>query len=345
MYDIVIIGNGPAASTFARCISTKYKKVAIINFESKNHKPCGGLLSPDAQKCLAMFDLTLPKDILVSPQIFSVKVLDLNTKITRYYQRYYLNMDRSKFDKYLYSLINDNIEKINDRVLEIKKEKDYFKLKLSNKTLKSKYIIGADGASGITRNTFIKKKIDSYLAVQEWYKIDNKTSEYSCIFDKETSNSCSWTLNKDDYFIYGGCFNKTNGIKDFNKQKEKLSKYLNINLNNPVKKESCLVNNPKSYFDFQTGKDGVYLIGEAAGFISASSYEGISNAISSAAILAEVFNKYNDPKKITKHYKLKSIKLKLKLTFKIFKKKLIFNELTRNIIMKSNITSIKKYKK
>lgn len=99
MYDIVIIGNGPAASTFARCISTKYKKVAIINFESKNHKPCGGLLSPDAQKCLAMFDLTLPKDILVSPQIFSVKVLDLNTKITRYYQRYYLNMDRSKFDK------------------------------------------------------------------------------------------------------------------------------------------------------------------------------------------------------------------------------------------------------
>ena len=34
------------------------------------------------------------------------------------------------------------------------------------------------------------------------------------------------------------------------------------------------------------GADGVYLIGEAAGFISASSFEGISSAMGSGSALA-----------------------------------------------------------
>ena len=40
-------------------------------------KPCGGLISGDAQKALASFDMTLPKDVLVDPQIFAVKTIDL----------------------------------------------------------------------------------------------------------------------------------------------------------------------------------------------------------------------------------------------------------------------------
>ena len=51
MYDIVIIGAGPAGSTLARQISKSNKKVLIIDAENeKNKKPCGGLLAPDAQK-------------------------------------------------------------------------------------------------------------------------------------------------------------------------------------------------------------------------------------------------------------------------------------------------------
>ena len=126
MYDIVIIGAGPAGSTLARQISKSKKKILIIDAENeKNKKPCGGLLAPDAQKEFAHYDLVLPKDILVSPQIFSVKTMDLVSKQVRYYQRYYLNMDRYKFDKYLVSLIPDNIKKINGRVVFIKKEDNY----------------------------------------------------------------------------------------------------------------------------------------------------------------------------------------------------------------------------
>ena len=114
VYDIIVIGLGPAGSTLARLLKNK-KVLAVDNQNTLNKKPCGGLLAPDAQKLLAHYDLVIPKEVLVSPQIFSVKTMDLESKMIRYYQRYYLNMDRYLFDKYLVSLIPKNINIVNGR--------------------------------------------------------------------------------------------------------------------------------------------------------------------------------------------------------------------------------------
>ena len=330
MYDIVIIGAGPAGSTLARQISKSKKKILIIDAENeKNKKPCGGLLAPDAQKEFAHYDLVLPKDILVSPQIFSVKTMDLVSKQVRYYQRYYLNMDRYKFDKYLVSLIPDNIKKINGRVVFIKKEDNYILEVLDSgkkKIIKSKMIVGADGCNSIVRRTFYKNDIMKYMAIQEWYKcVDSSNSFYSCIFDRKTSSSCSWLIHKDKFL----------------EQRERLSKFLSIDLSNPVKREACLVYRPKKYRDFVTGKDGAYLIGEAAGFISASSFEGISSAIRSADILSKIINKENNIKKITRLYRVNTIKLKIKLRLKVIKRWFMYTDIVRNIIMKLGVDSIK----
>ena len=61
MYDIAIVGLGPAGATLARLLDKKYKVIAIDRKNSKISKCCGGLLSPDAQKILAQFDICLPK--------------------------------------------------------------------------------------------------------------------------------------------------------------------------------------------------------------------------------------------------------------------------------------------
>ena len=49
-----------------------------------------------------------------------------------------------------------------------------------------------------------------------------------------------------------------------------------------------------------TGADGVYLVGETAGFISASSFEGISSAIRSDSALADAFRNVKNTSKITR---------------------------------------------
>ena len=68
MYDIVIIGAGPAGSTFARLAEENYKILLVDkrelngsheNFSSR--KCCGGLLAPDAQRMLSKLQLGLPK--------------------------------------------------------------------------------------------------------------------------------------------------------------------------------------------------------------------------------------------------------------------------------------------
>lgn len=349
MYDIVIIGAGPAGSTLAKLISKTNKKILIIDAENeKNKKPCGGLLAPDAQKELAHYDLVIPKDILVSPQIFSVKTMDLVSKQIKYYQRYYLNMDRYKFDKYLVSLIPKNVKKINGRVVSIKKQDNYI-LEVLEKNKKSiinsKIIVGADGCNSIVRRTFYKNNIMKYMAIQEWYKcVDTSNSFYSCIFDRKTSDSCSWLIHKDEYLIYGGAFDIKNSKDKFFEQKNRLSKFLNVDLNEPVKREACLVYRPKRFKDFVTGKDGAYLIGEAAGFISASSFEGISIAIKSADILSKIIIKNDNINKITKLYRLKTINLKIKLRLKVIKRWFMYTSIVRNIIMMLGIDTIKIYK-
>jgi flavin-dependent dehydrogenase len=346
MYDIAIIGLGPAGATLAWLLDKKYKVIAIDRKNSNASKCCGGLLSPDAQKILAQFDICLPKNILVNPQIFSVKTIDADNHIERFYQRFYINMNRSRFDKFLISLIHGYVEICNDTICtKINKENDIYCLELRKKGMKrieqAKMIIGADGANSIVRKTFYKKnKINKYISIQEWYEDNTNSPFYACIFDKKITDSYSWTISKDNYFIIGGAF----PIKDSNERFEMLKETIKGNgfqLGKLVKREGCLVYLNKSLTGICTGKNGVYLIGEAAGMISPSSLEGISYSMESAIKLAEVINRNCD--NIGYKYFMSTMRIRIKLLFKILKMPFIYNRILRKIIMKSGIKTIKKH--
>jgi flavin-dependent dehydrogenase len=212
MYDIAIIGLGPAGATMARLLDKKYKTIVIDRKNSGLAKCCGGLLSPDAQKILARFDICLPKDILVDPQIFSVRTIDLDNRIEKYYQRFYINMNRAKFDNFLISLIPDTVEMRKDSVCtKIEREDGMFSLTIKTREAeeikRAKIVIGADGANSIVRNTFYKNnKIHKYLSIQEWYRDSKNSPFYSCVFDKSITDSYNWIISKDNYLVIGGAF-------------------------------------------------------------------------------------------------------------------------------------------
>ena len=158
MYDITIIGAGPAGANLARLIGDKYKVLLIDKRDLENHNPnqsickcCGGLLAPDAQKMIAKLGLGIPKDILVNPQLFAVRTIDLNNNLERLYQRFYYNMDREKFDRWMVSLIPKCCYKsFNSLFNGFNKISNGYEIRYIHKgqelRAKTRIIIGADGA-------------------------------------------------------------------------------------------------------------------------------------------------------------------------------------------------------
>ena len=349
IYDIAVIGAGPSGSNFSRLVDSVKYKVVLIDGENEEHKkPCGGLLSPDAQDIMARYNITLPSYILVSPQIFSVRTIDLESGLIRHYRRSYINMDRYKFDRFLLGMVPQSVSRIEGRCISISQEDKYYLLEIKGRErisvkIKAKNIVGADGASSIVRRTFFKKStIQRYTAVQQWFYSADTNPFYSCIFDSSTSESCSWVFFKNGFLVFGGAFKPSGCRIAFEEQKRKL---INMGIipgnieNSLVRTEACSVLRPHLFKGFCPGKNGVYLLGEAAGFISPSSLEGISSALLSSEKLADAFNSGKE-NLIYRKYKSGTLYLMGKLKLKCIKRPFMYNRKLRTIIMKTGILSI-----
>jgi flavin-dependent dehydrogenase len=124
--------------------------------------------------------------------------------------------------------------------------------------------------------------------------------------------------------------------------KEKLRRK-GVSFGRLVKREGCFVYLNKRLMSMCIGKNKAYLIGEAAGMISPSSLEGISYSMESGKILSEIISKGLD--NIGYKYFIKTLGIRMKLIYKIFKMPFMYNRILRKIIMKNGIKTIKKYPK
>lgn len=348
IYDVAVVGLGPAGSTLARLLSPKLKVIGIDKKSNQEEsgftKCCGGLLSDDAQRSMARLGLVLPKDVLVNPQIFSVRTIDVNQEKEKYYQRFYLNMDRHAFDLWLMSLIPDSVElRENASCSDIQRlANGNYEVKILRggkyETIVAKIVVGADGAGSIVRRKIGKEKGEVYVAIQEWYHAPKQKPFYVSLFDEKISDSYGWALSKDEYFIAGIAV----PIEEANQRFEIFKDHLRDRgfiLDKRVKREGSPVRLTRSLGDQYVGEDGVYFIGEAGGFISSSSLEGMSYGMDSASLLATVLNESLDH--ITSRYRKATFGLRMKLTTRIMKRFFIYRPVVRKWIMKSGLQSIR----
>ena len=352
MYDIVIVGAGPAGSNLARLIGDKYKVLLLDKRDLENEDPkvytgkcCGGLLAPDAQKMIAKLGLGMPKDILVDPQLFAVRTIDLTNNLERLYQRFYYNMDREKFDRWLVSLIPTSVDKRFKSLYKGFSEiPGGYEIKyICNKqetTVKTKVIVGANGAFSSLRNSISNdiNNPDKYISIQEWFECPDPTSYFTAIFDEEISDFYSWIIPKDNYMILGSALRpKENTRQKYDILKSKLT-HLGFNFDNKVRTESAHICRPKKVSQFYIGRDSIALIGEAAGAISPSSAEGISYALKSSLYLAQSLEEGIDG--FLDRYRQNVKDIKFNLLTKNLKSPAMYNPFLRNLAMKSGLQSI-----
>jgi flavin-dependent dehydrogenase len=351
MYDIVIIGAGPAGSTLARMLDNRYKILLLDkrnldeNIEYKREKCCGGLIAPDAQKMLAHLGLGIPKDVLTGPQMFSVKSIDFDNDIKKHYQRHYINVDREKFDRWLVSLIPSTVEvKFRCLFISHRKENDYIEVKYREDdkefVVKTKILVGADGAtSKVRKQAFTDCELpDTYVSIQKWYKTNKEMPYYTSIFDKDVTDFYSWIIQKGNYLLIGSAIqNNDKANEKFDLLIEKLREY-GFDIGEEHRKTGTLIMRTRKTRQINLVRDNVVLIGEAAGFISPSSAEGISYALKSGAILAHSINTYN--LRFARHYTKHVKKIKFNIIIKNVKAFIMYNQLLRKLIMKSKVLSM-----
>ncbi len=347
-YDIVIVGGGPAGATLARLIDKKYK-VALLDKKSEKEggfrKPCGGLLAPDAQKIMAKFGLCIEADILASPQIFAVKTLDVESGLIKYYQRFYLNLDRHKFDMWLLSLAGEkkNVDVFHGACcMGISKTGNGFEVKYKSgdsgeSILRCTYLVGADGSNSVVRKSFFRHMVRRYTSIQEWFRVDAEDPYFGAIFDEKTTDCYAWINYKNGYRILGAALQPKNPKERFQTLKQKLTKF-GYSFGKPDKSEACMISRPSLTDRIICGKDNIFLVGESGGFISPSSLEGLSYAMETADALSTAFRRGGD---ILKTYKRLTLKLRLKLFAKLFKLPFMYLPFLRRLVMRSRFLAIK----
>ena len=346
IFDIIIVGSGPSGSILSYLLRNSGLSVCIVDrryFLSKNSaftKACGGLLAPDAQRALATLNITLPSEVMASPQIFSVKTIDLQTKIYRQYQRFYLNVNREKFDAFLASLPSSSVKMFGKTLHKISYNNGIYTLKFTDQTiLYSRMLIGADGSSSIcAKQLNMQQKVKKYVSIQQIFECNDKNNFYSAIFDESLTDYSGWTFVKDNKTYVGAAFKpKADAHKMLDIMIQKLETE-GYKFGAKLSREGAMLNRPVSLLKAPVCNNyTAALIGEAAGFVSPSSAEGLSYAINSAICAAESILKYNS----LKGYKTKCNTIRLKLYLKKFKLPFMYNKLLRNLVLKSGITSIK----
>lgn len=293
-FDILIIGAGPAGLNCAKHLANSGKSVLILE---KNkiigEKVCAGGLTQKAYDYLK-----LPKNLIQDKfSEISFNTPFIKSKI-KSKSNFVYTINRINLAKWQVKNLQNTstIIRNNSRVTEI--TNNY--VKVNNKKIGYKILIGADGSSSIVRSYLKLGTNKLNIAIQ--YILPNKNfKELEVFFDSKLFHSWyAWIFPHEDYVSIGcGCNPKRLTTKTLKENFHKWLDEMDIDYNN--RNFQCHSIN----YDHKGLKfNNIFLVGDAAGLASGFTGEGIYQALVSGEEVAKMI--------INKNYKSKKIQEILK---------------------------------
>ena len=291
---ITIVGAGPAGSYLGYLLAKQGKDVTILEEHNEVGAPvqCTGIVTHSIEKFFK-----LRKEV-IAQKLDKVVVVSKNNRIE-------VNVDeivmwRNKFDQFVAEMAQDAGAKVllehkfldlNDRSSIRIKDKKSNKIK----DLKTDIIVGADGPySSVAKSAGLDSNSRNYIGMQAKVKLRMDTSSFETYFGSDFPDFFGWCVPESDNIarIGIGCFE--NAEEHFYKFLKKRTGKKDV-----LCWESGLIPlyNPKKILQ----KGNVYLIGDAATQVKATTGGGIIPSIKAAHTLSDcIANSKNYSKEFRK---------------------------------------------
>ncbi len=289
--EISIIGGGPAGNYTAYLLAKKGHSVRVYEKDAQIGLPvqCTGILS-DYFLTLMEPKQDFVENIIEKTRIYSPNGKHIELKIKKNYV-----ICRKKFDNYLADLAKKAGAKYylnhSFKSFEKGKEKNRLIVRLKNKEKEihseCDILIGADGPlSPVAKTTGMFDERQFFIGTQ----IETRLKKDNCV----------------EFYPYLGCYawivpkNKETvriGVVAYKKSPELFRKFASDKLGKIYVKKTfenqsgiIPVFNPK----IKVQKDNIYLVGDAATFVKATSGGGINQSLKASRILADCIDKKKD---------------------------------------------------
>lgn len=291
-YDTIVVGTGPAGVLAALHAAERGPVLLLDSAALPRDKSCGGMLNEYSQEFLASYG-ELPESLALEPNWVHFRYHDWDRNILKPTGLRFANVDRRLFDDWVLSLLPDNVTVVGRTcALSYTEDADGVDLVLKDgsgdeRTVRCQNLIGCDGPRSAVRRAIGAGSVSTYVTLQDFCRIEGEIEPYfDCIYMRDIGDSFAYAyvVPKGDVAIVGAVFYpKTKRPHQKHDQAlETLRR--SLPLGESVKREAWVALSVRSSSDVVRGKGRVLLAGEAGGFMSPTSGEGISYALNTGRL-------------------------------------------------------------
>lgn len=296
-YDVVVVGAGPAGIMAAVECARACERVLLVEASGlPREKSCGGMLNAYTRRALEPYG-GVPEEMVLNPRWIDFRYFHLDHGVRKRTEVRFLNVDRAMFDEWLLSLLPENVDvaahvSLSDLVQTPLGVTVTLRGVLDDGTraqrmLQASYVVAGDGPRATVRERMGIRPFDRYITVQEYVRIEPGTLEpvFDCICSRKFPREygIGYIMPKGDVAIVGSIFYP--GTRDCEAKHEavlrELADMYPYPLGPSVSRECWIAAHLRRPSDLIAGRGRVLFAGEAGGFLSCTSGEGISFALNS----------------------------------------------------------------